>query len=123
MLWAFFATSTALLSGCTFLAYRRLRAGHVHTSALHTRLDRATVRALQAVREGTAIALHFARSDVLLKGLHMVTYVALVFVRFVERQLVHVVHALRSFRKERAPRRSTHKLARLHSEESGDMPK
>jgi hypothetical protein len=71
---------------------------------------------MRAVREGIATAINFARIDVLLKGLHVVTYVALVCVRFLERQLVRMVHILRTFRKERIPGSPTHKLARTHDE-------
>ena len=122
MLGALFATSATLLAGFVALTYRRNRRESGTTSVLRQRLDRMTVRAVHGVREGTANVLHFARSDVLLKGLHMVTYVALVCVRFIERQLVHTVHVLRRFRKERTPRRSTHKLAQAHDvDESGTV--
>ena len=111
MLWAPLAISALLLTGFVAITYRRGQVHSTSVSSLHHQLDVITVRAVQGVRNGTAAVIQFARSDVLLKGLHVVTYVALICVRFVERQLVHVVHILRSFRKERTPRRSTHKLA------------
>lgn len=112
MLLSTFIVSTTLLALIAgFLASERWRNPLNTVSRLRRRLDRATTWTVEIVHDGVERTTHFFRSDVLLKGLHLVTYVALICVRFLERWLVRTVQLLRSFRKERVPRTPTHKLA------------
>jgi hypothetical protein len=60
--------------------------------------------------------VHFFQSDVLMKGLHVLTYAALVCVRFVERRLVALVNAMRRFRREQELKGPSHKLAQIQHE-------
>lgn len=64
------------------------------------RLDRRTNKANTKVVTGMKHGIEYVHKDVLLNGLHMVTYVALMSVRFVERKLEKIIFFIKSFRKK-----------------------
>jgi|GEM_PF-2453611 len=82
---------------------------------IRAKLDELTVRLSHALREKGAIFLEYLHKDVFLKGLHMLTYVALLLVRAVERRLDKGTRFLRSFRKHSkrgTKRHAWHKIRR-----------
>jgi len=65
------------------------------------RLDRVTHKVLSAVRRWFRQVVEFVHKDIFLYGIHLVVYIALLFVRIVERWLDRVTTFIRSFRKKR----------------------
>jgi len=92
-----------------------LRGGRV-LAPVRDVLDRVTVAISRGLGSALRRIVHFFHSDVLMKGLHVLTYAALVCVRFVERRLVRLVTVMRQFRREQELKEPTHKLARAHHE-------
>lgn len=121
VLWTIFVVSLTLLGVFVELTRKNLGLRRPSLYSLHARLNEYTIRLWYALRDATSRALAYAKSDIFLKGLHMMTYVALLAVRFLEHQLVRIVHTLRMFRKDHVPRRPTHKLAHLHDVESSEL--
>src|SRR3989339_475558 len=64
-------------------------------------LDQATDRTNHNLVAGLKYGIEYVHKDVFLNGLHMVTYVALLFVRFIEIRLEKGTFFLRSFRKKK----------------------
>lgn len=66
-----------------------------------TRLDRATYNFLSAFKIFIKNSVEFIHKDIVLYALHLVMYIALVNVRYVENRLEKVTVFIRSFRKKR----------------------
>lgn len=66
-----------------------------------THLDQTTDKTNARLVSGLKYGIEYVHKDVFLNGLHMVTYVALLSVRFVENRLEKVTFFLRSFKKRR----------------------
>ena len=117
MLETLFLAATVILGALFALMIRERAIGVRYASELREKLDRATVDAVAKIQQGWKNTLHFLEHNVLLKGLHMVTYIALVQVRFAERKLMQLSQKLRSFRRDHhVLRRSTHKLTQWTEE-------
>jgi hypothetical protein len=117
MLETLFVVVTVLLGAVFALLYKEHATGAKHAPLLRAKLDMETQNAVTKTRHAWSVSLHFIEHNILLKGLHMVTYVALVNVRFMERKLMLLSQKLRSFRKDHhVLRRSTHKLTQWTEE-------
>lgn len=71
------------------------------------RLDRTTNKTNRKVVTGVKHGIEYVHKDVFLNGLHMVTYVALLFVRYIETKLEKGAFFLKSFRKKEKGKRDT----------------
>jgi hypothetical protein len=117
MLETLFLVATALLGALFALMLRERTNGVRYAPALREKLDRLTLDTVEKIKLSWKDSLHFLERNVLLKGLHMVTYIALVQVRFAERKLVQLSQKLRTFRMDHhVLRRSTHKLTQWTEE-------
>ena len=117
MLETLFLAATVLLGAVFALVMRERATGVRYAPEMREKLDRVTVEAGATIQRGWKHSLHFLEHNVLLKGLHMVTYIALVQVRFAERKLMQLSQKLRSFRRDHhVLRRSTHKLTQWTEE-------
>lgn len=65
------------------------------------RLDRFTLKIGSSINKAIRRFIEYVHKDVLLNMLHMVTYSALVCVRFLEKTLLRVTVFLRSFKKKK----------------------
>ena len=94
---------------------------HRYARAIRRALDRYAASLLSALHRVARFVFRFTRSDVLMRGLHVVTYGALLCVRYTERKLVSLVRMLRRFRREQEQRAPSHHLAAVQgTEESSD---
>jgi hypothetical protein len=117
MLETIFAVVTVLLGAVFALLYKERTTSAKHAPLLRAKLDMETQNVVAKARHAWSASLHFVEHNILLKGLHMVTYLALVNVRFMERKLMSLSQKLRSFRKDHhVLRRSTHKLTQWTEE-------
>jgi len=117
MLETIFVLATVFLGIVFLLLYKERVTGVKHAPLFRAKLDMETQNAVAKMRHAWSTSLHFIEHNILLKGLHMVTYVALVNVRFIERKLMLLSQKLRSFRKDHhVLRRSTHKLTQWTEE-------
>jgi len=80
-------------------------------------LDQTTDRTNHNLVVGLKYGIEYVHKDVFLNGLHMMTYVALLFVRFIENRLEKGTLFLRSFRKKK---KSEKRKTALESIERGD---
>lgn len=80
------------------------------------RLDRTTNKTNARVVSGVKHGIEYVHKDVLLNGLHMVMYVALLLVRFIENKLERVTIFLRSFRKKEGGRATSKLLGSIRRE-------
>jgi hypothetical protein len=117
MLETIFVLATACLGALFVLLYKERVTGIKHASLVRAKLDMETQNVVATMRHAWSSSLHFIEHSILLKGLHMVTYVALVTVRVMERKLMVLSQKLRTFRKDHSVlRRSTHKLTQWTEE-------
>ena len=118
---ALFITSLSVVVSTVLLLVHERKQNIRYAPGLRRSLDTIAVRIVDALQHGWATSTRYLERNVLLKGLHMVTYVALVQVRFTERKLVQLSHRIRLFHKDhRVLRRSTHKLAQWASTHEHD---
>jgi hypothetical protein len=114
---ALFALSSVLLAVLLVGRHIELQLGNRFFVGPRDVLDRITSRMVRHVRNLVRRTFRYAHVDILMQGLHMVTYGALVLVRWVERKLVLLVGVLRrTHKKHHKNRAPSHKLARI----SGD---
>ena len=83
-------------------------------------LDRSARKCINACRKATRNSYEYLHKDIILNGLHMVTYVALLFVRFVEHRLHKVTLFLRSFKKKAKQSGIKNSLQTIHRERTVD---
>jgi hypothetical protein len=81
------------------------------------RLDRVTVKCTKQFQIFFQKVLRYTHRDIFLSGLHMVTYVALLFVRLVENRLDRIAKFLRSFRGDHKKVRTSKNLRVIHRED------
>jgi len=105
--------SVTLLVALLILRQYELRSRVRFSAPLRRALDAYALHALRLVRRALA-------SDILMQGLHVVTYWALVLVRWIERRLVSLVLALRRFRTKQELREPSHKLAHVTGRRNGE---
>jgi hypothetical protein len=96
--------------------YELARGGGRAFELTRTRLDRSTIKTQRRIQDGFQHVLEYTRRDVFLNGLHMVTYLALLIVRFVESKLERGTIFLRSFRKQTGVRKASKKLRTIRRE-------
>ena len=107
----FFLSLTTVAGVVSVLMYER-RSNRRFVPRVRHVLDSVTAHIGRVLVHGWTRFLRYMEQHVLLKGLHVITYVALVFVRYVERKLVLVSQRIRTFHRDHdVLRRSTHKLA------------
>jgi hypothetical protein len=117
---ALFSISLALL--CLVIGLRRLEVwrGTRFAERFRISLDRLT---LSSTRRAAGLALHileFIHKDVVLRTLHLGSYIALLSVRFVERRLARVTEFLRALGKKRRSRGTKPRLHGIDRENPTD---
>lgn len=111
-----FVSLTLLVLSLGVRHYELARGGGRAFELTRTRLDRSTIRTQRRIQDGFHQTLEYARRDIFLNGLHMITYVALLLVRFVENKLERGTVFLRSFRKHTGVRKTSKKLRTIKRE-------
>ena len=80
-------------------------------------LDQTTDSTNYNLVAGLKYGIEYVHKDVFLNGLHMVTYVALLFVRFIENRLEKGTFFLRSFRKKKSTEKRNPTLESVERED------
>jgi hypothetical protein len=101
-----FVSLTLLVLSLGVRHYELARGGGRFFELTRTRLDRNTIKVQKSVFDTFKNSIDYARRDIFLNGLHMITYVALLLVRFVENKLEKGTVFLRSFRKRTGARKN-----------------
>jgi len=113
-----FALSSVLLAVLLLGRHIELHLGSRFFVGPRDTLDAVTTRIVRSVRGFMRRMFRYAHADILMQGLHMVTYGALVFVRWVEHKLVRLVGMLRrAHKKHHRGRAPSHNLARITANE------
>lgn len=113
-----FALSSVLLAVLLVGRHIELQVGSRFFTGPRDAMDRITARVLRNVRDIVRRTFRYAHVDILMQGLHMVTYGALVLVQWLERKLVRMVSVLRrAHRKHHRSKAPSHKLARISAED------
>lgn len=99
-----FFTASGLLAGFFCLRYIEVVRGVRVGAGARLRLDTVTLEAHRHVRARLSRVREYVNRDTLVKMLHMLTYLVLLFVRLLERRLTRVIARLRSFRRKRPAR-------------------
>lgn len=76
-------------------------------------LDEITERSVTRVGRRCERVREFVNRETVVKILHMVTYLALVLVRIIERKLTASISHLRSFRKKKTPKAISPRLKKV----------
>jgi hypothetical protein len=113
-----FIASTALLASLLALRSYERRRGSRLAGSLRVRIDQGILALIGYVRYHFDQVSRYVNRDVLVKGLHMFTYLALMLVRVVERKLTETTHLLRSFRKKRPNREVSPRVGKIRRGES-----
>ncbi|MBP9759828.1 MAG: hypothetical protein KBD24_00480 [Candidatus Pacebacteria bacterium] len=110
MVYVFFA-SVILFTGLMILTRFELVRGVRIGGNVRRRIDRRLIHWLRVLQYTGRFVVDFLNRDVLIKSLHIASYVALLLVRYTERRLVQLTVFFRSFRK----RKSDTRRSILHS--------
>ncbi len=114
------AVSSIMLTLLLAAKHVELRFGKRYFVGPRELLDRSAAVVIERIKMLASRTVRYAHVDILMQGLHMVTYGALVFVRWLERRLVHAVGSLRrSYKRNRRHRAPSHRLMRIR-EQSGE---
>jgi hypothetical protein len=108
-----FFTSSALLAFLALVRYVEQARGQRMAASVRASLDTAVLYLYRNVVSGVLYVREYVNRDMVVKILHVCTYVALLLVRVVERKLADTTKLLRSFRKKRQPRSTSPGLERV----------
>jgi len=96
-----FVASLCCLLGTLILKHIESHVGARYAVRVRERLDTTCMNVFEHIRYGAHRAGEYIKRDMFMRGLHSLTYLALVSVRLVERKLVFVASMLRSLRRPR----------------------
>jgi hypothetical protein len=111
-----FYVSLALLFLTFSVRHFELERGGRSFELARTCLDRTTIKIGKKLQNTLKRSLEYAHKDIILNGLHMVTYLALLLVRLVERKLEMVTVFLRSFRRHKNIQKKVNPLKHITRE-------
>jgi hypothetical protein len=99
-----FLVSLVLLGGLIGLHQYEQRRSTRFVERLRVWLDKKHLSAVKKLQHACSVSIEYAHRDVLMKFLHITSYLTLLSVQWVERKLVVITRFFRSFRRKKVRR-------------------